>query len=137
MPSIWTELGHRFEFGCHTIHTIHLSNHTPCTKVINLHFCSHDTVSLSFVIAIDEDRLFIRVLIFGRQEMDSTDRASLEKRPGILIIGSSNVGKRTLLSRKILFLFDFVAFPLPIAFIFNIVFFKLISTLGLGLLYNF
>ncbi|KAH9662253.1 GTP binding protein [Citrus sinensis] len=31
--------------------------------------------------------------------MDSTDRASLEKRPGILIIGSSNVGKRTILSR--------------------------------------
>ncbi|KAH9662254.1 GTP binding protein [Citrus sinensis] len=59
--------------------------------------------------------------------MDSTDRASLEKRPGILIIGSSNVGKRTILSRNILSLFDFIAFPLPIAFIFNIVFFKLIS----------
>ncbi|ESR38489.1 hypothetical protein CICLE_v10025602mg [Citrus x clementina] len=66
----------------------------------NLSFRSHDIVSFSLLIAIDEDRLsFVRVLIFGRQEMDSTDRASLEKRPGILIIGSSNVGKRTILSR--------------------------------------
>ncbi|XP_031269294.1 uncharacterized protein LOC116127781 [Pistacia vera] len=31
--------------------------------------------------------------------METTDRTTLETRPGILIIGSSNVGKRTLISR--------------------------------------
>lgn len=36
----------------------------------------------------------------GIEATQQLDRKSLESRPGILVVGSSNVGKRTLLSSK-------------------------------------
>jgi hypothetical protein len=41
--------------------------------------------------------------------MDEEDGV-LQNRPGILMVGSSNVGKRTLLSRNVPFLFLFILF---------------------------